>query len=198
MRRRVALVFACVCLLGGAGAILAFALRPGPPPSTADEVFAALDEVKPAELSDEDLDRWARKVASAIDRLPPHEFQRLVQKAVADESLRERFRSLDPEQRRKLMDLVSEEQRSRMMVSMAAAMVASLKAMPEELRTETLQRMWERREQMRGEGKRSGRPRMTKERFVRRVAATTPTQRARLVRAMREMRRMMHQAGIHP
>ncbi len=200
MRRKVVLALACVGLLGAAGVILALTLRPEPPPSSAEEVLAALDEANPEAMDDEELDRWVRKVASAIERLPPHEFQRLVTKAVADESLRERFRSLEPEQRRKLMELVSEEQRSRMMVSMATAMVETLKAMPEDLRIATLQQMWERREQMRAEGRRRGgpRPEMTKERFARRIAATTPTQRARLVRAMREMRRMMQQAGIQP
>ena len=198
MRRKVLAVVICACLLGVAALVAVVTLKREPPPSTADEVFAAFGDARPEEMSDEELDRWARKVASAIDRLPPHEFQRLVQRAVADESLRERFRSLGPEQRRKLMDLVSEEQRSRMMMSMATAMVETLKAMPEPVRTETLRRMWARRQEMRAGGKALGHPRMSKERFARRVAATTPTQRARFVRAVREMRRMMQQAGIRP
>jgi Mg/Co/Ni transporter MgtE len=145
----------------------------------------------PAELSGKQLDTWLRQVATMAERLPPHEMQKLVEKALTDESLRERFESLSPEDRQKLANLVSEEQRARMMAKMATGFVAMLKSMPPPLRKAMLQQMREKQEAHKGD-----RPQMSKQQVAQWLAATTPTQRAEMVRAMREMRKMLHEAGL--
>jgi len=192
MRRKWILVIAsAVCLLVAAG-VLAWALRPEPPPPTADDVLAAVAESDPTQLSDEEVETWMARVASTLERLPPHEMQALVQKALGDEALRKRFEALTPEQRQKMAGLISEQQRARMMATMATGMVATFKVMPAPLRKMAFEKMRAGREEHRGKH-----PKMTKERFAQFHAATTPTQRAEFVRAMREMRKMMQEAGIN-
>lgn len=193
MRRRW-LVILGLALIPVLGAVLWFVWpEPEPPPSTADEVIETVLGEDPTELSGEELDRWMARVVATVDRLPPHEFQPLVQKAMANAELRARFESLEPEQRRRLRNLVSEEQRAQMGAGMAKGMVAVLKAMPKALRDTTIREFHERAKARRGE---HGRREMTPKRFAEWHAATTPKQRAEFVRAMRDMRQMMEDAGV--
>jgi hypothetical protein len=94
------------------------------------------------------------------------------------------------------MNLISEEQRARLGAEMAQGMVAMLRAMPRSLRNRMIREMHERgkRQRARGGGRRDRE--FSTERFMEFHAATTPRQRAQFVRAMREMRRMMEEAGI--
>ncbi len=189
------LIAGCAACLLGAGSVAAWHFWPKPPPTTADQVVEAVMNSDPAEMSQEELATWIRDVASKAERLPPHEMQKLVEKAMANEGLRERFESLPPEERRKLVELVSEEQRARMMAKFTTGMVAVLKALPAPARKVMLQQMIQRHEADRGKGK-GDRPEMSKESVARWLAATTPTQRSEMVRAMREMRVMMKEAGL--
>ncbi len=194
MRKWLLIVACAVCLLA-AGGILAWYFWPQPPPTTAEQVVEAVLKADPAEMSQEELAAWIKDVAAKTERLPPHEMQKLVEQALANEGLRERFESLPPEERRKLVELVSEEQRARMMVTMATGVVQMLKAVPAPARKAMIQQMIDRREAYKGKGK-GVHPEMSKESVARWLAATTPTQRAEVVRAMREMRKMMREAGI--
>ena len=189
-RKRLLIIGSIVCFVAAIG-VLAWALWPGPPPTTADQVLAVMMEADPTQLSEEELDPWMKQVASTVDRLSPHELQKLVDRAIADETLRQRFGSMSPQQREKMANLVSEEQRARVMVRMAAAGVRRLKAMPAPLRKATLRLIRARRE-----AGGHGPPQVTKERMAQWYGATTPRQRAQFVRAMREMRRMLEEAGI--
>ena len=195
MRRKVLLLVASVAALGVAGWLLAGYLKPKPKPSTAEQVVDAVTKSDPAEMTEKGTEVWLKQVATLTERLPPHEMQKLVERALTDEKLKERFEALRPEDRQKLMGLVSEEQRARMMATMATGMVAMLKAMPPVARKAMLQQMRGRREAFKGKGK-EGHGQMSKERVAQWLAATTPTQRAQFVRAMREMRTMMQEAGI--
>jgi len=194
------LVAVCVVvLLGACASIVAWLVWPEPEPPTADDVLTVLTERDPAQLSEPELDAWIQQVASTVDRLPPHELQELVQKAIADEKLRARFESLSPEQRQKMGDLISEEQRAQLMSRMATTMVQALKVMPKPLRDAALKQMRTRGRGGPGGGRgerRGGHPAMDKERLARWHSATTPRQRAEFVRAMREMRVMLEDAGI--
>jgi Mg/Co/Ni transporter MgtE len=194
-RRRLVLVLVSLACLGAAAGVLTWHFWPEPPPSTADQVYDAVMGAEPQELSDEEVADWIETVADTVDRLPPHEFEQLVTRALGDEKLRERFEALKPEQRRRLMNLVSEEQRSRMMAKMGPAMVKHFKAMPAPVRKVVFEQMMKRHRERRGKGTH---PEMTPRRFVERHAATTPRQRAEFVRAMREMRKMLQEAGVKP
>jgi len=189
-RKLILLAIAAVCL-GSTGWLLAGYLKPKPAPTTAEQVVDAMMASDPAELGEKQLDTWLRQVAAMAERLPPHEMQKLVEKALTDETLRERFESLTPEERHKLANLVSEEQRARMMAKMATGFVAMLKSMPPPLRKSMLQQMREKHEARKGE-----RPQMSKQQVAQWLAGTTPTQRAEMVRAMREMRTMLQEAGL--
>jgi Mg/Co/Ni transporter MgtE len=194
MSRRVLLIAGSLVCLLGAGGVLAWQFWPAPPPTTADQVFTAVMTSDPATMSEKDLERWVETVAATVERLPPHEFEKLVTRALQDDTLRQRFDSLKPETRQKMMSLVSEEQRSRMMAKMGTTMVQYFRAMPPALRRIAFQQMMSRRDAHAGpDGKH---PEMTKERIVQHHAATTPAQRAEFVRAMREMRQMMEDAGV--
>ncbi|HUT33029.1 MAG TPA: hypothetical protein VNE39_06095 [Planctomycetota bacterium] len=195
MRLKVLLVVASVACLGVAGWLLAGYLKPAAKPSTAEQVVDAVTESDPAAMSEKESEVWLKQVATLTERLPPHETQKLVERALSDEKLKQRFQSLRPEDRQKLMGLVSEEQRARMMATMATGMVAMLKAMPPTARKAMLQQMRDRRAGFKGKGK-EGHGQMSKERVAQWLAATTPTQRAEMVRAMREMRKMMQEAGM--
>lgn len=192
MSRKVLLAIASALCLAAAGGVVTWWFWPPPPPTTAAQVIEAVMKGDPAELSEKELEVWIADVAAKAERLPPHELQKLVEKALADEGLRERFESLSPEQRAKMAALVSEEQRARMMAKMATGFVAMLKAMPPPLRKVTIEQTLAKRdthERVKGRE-------MTKDRVAQWLAATTPTQRAEMVRAMREMRTMMREAGI--
>jgi len=191
MRKSLIIAGCVVCLLG-AGGLLAWHFWPQPPPPTATELIETVMKGDTAEMSDEELGEWMREVAAKAERLPPHEMQKLVEQAIGNEELRERFESLGPEERRRLANMVSEEQRARMMAKMAVGMVEMLKAMPPSARRAMFERMRERRGPFKGKAKGEA----TKERVARWLSSTTPTQRAEFVRAMREMRRMMKEAGI--
>ena len=195
MRRKVLLLVASVAALGVAGWLLADYFKPKPKPSTAEQVVEAVTRPDSEELTEKEAEVWLKQVATLTERLPPHEMQKLVERALTDEKLKQKFESLRPEDRQKLMGLVSEEQRARMMATMATGMVAMLKAMPPVARKAVLQQMRDRRGEFKGKGK-EGRGQMSKERVAQWLAATTPTQRAQFVRAMREMRTMMQEAGI--
>lgn len=198
-RRKLALVAGSIVLLAAACGLLAWHFWPEPPPTTANQVYGTvMTQANPLEMSPEELDRWVNQVADVVERLPAHEFQKLLSSAMSDEEMRKRFESLKPETRRKLMNLISEEQRARMMAEMAQGMVAIFKAMPKPLRDAALRKMHEQGQRQRAQrgGGRDGHPEMTKQRFAEFQAATTPRQRATFVRAMREMRAMMESAGI--
>ncbi len=193
--RKPLIIAACLACLVGAGGVLAWHFWPGPPPTTADQVLDAVMQSDPADMSEEELAVWMKDVAEKAERLPPHELQKLVERALSDEKLKARFESLAPEERQKLAELVSEEQRARMMATMAVGMVAMLKALPAPARKVMIQQMRERGEAYKGKGK-GERHEMTKERVARWLSGTTPTQRAEMVRAMRDMRKMMEEAGF--
>lgn len=193
MRRRALLIALSLACLAFAGWLLAGYLRPAPPPTTADEVLGAVRERDPAEMSQEELGGWMQRVAELTERLPPHEMQKLVEKALADEGLRERFEALSPEDRQKLSSLISEEQKARMMAKMATGFVAMLRTLPPPLRKAALEQMRDRREAYKG-----SKGKMSKERTAQWLAATTPMQRAEMVRAMRELRVMMQEANLKP
>ena len=190
--RNVLMIGACVVSLLGAGGVLAWHFWPEPPPPTAEDVYAAMTEVDPGELSEEELDRWVVKVADAVERLPAHEVEKFVGKAIADPKLRERFESLDEEHRKKLANLISDEQRARLMTEMVPRFVEQLKQMPPPARKLLIHGMRAAHSRRRGGKRRT----MSKERFAQFHAATTPRQRARIVRAFREMGKMMEEAGI--
>jgi len=88
-------------------------------------------------------------------------------------------------------NLVCEEQRARVMVRMTAAGVRRLKAMAAPLRKAILRLIRARRE-----AGGHGPPQVTKERMAQRYGATTPRQRAEMVRSMRELRTMIQEAGF--
>ena len=198
--KRPLIVVGCLIAVGAAAGVLTWHFWPEPPPTTATQVVGAvMVEKNPLEMTPKQLDEWVNAVADVVERLPAHETQKLLQVAMQDEAIRERFESLKPETRRRLFNLISEEQRARMMASMAQGMVAMFKAMPKSVRNAALRQMHARRKQ--GEARRAregkgGHPPMTKERFAEFHAATTPIQRAQFVRAMREMSKMMDEAGI--
>ena len=79
-----------------------------------------------------------------------------------------------------------------------AGMVVFLPAMPKSLRVKAIREMHAQGKRQRARQGREGRghPEMTKERFAEWHAATTPRRRAQFVRAMREMRAMLEEAGI--
>lgn len=197
-RKKLALVIGSIVLLLAAGGVLAWHFWPEPPPTTANQVYGTvMTQDNPLKMSPEELDRWVNQVADVVERLPAHEFQKLLNTAMGDEEMRKRFESLKPETRRKLMNLISEEQRARMMAEWAPGMVAALKVMPKFLRDKALREMHEHGKRQRAKrGADGGHPKMTKQRFAEFQAATTPTQRAKFVRAMRDMRVMMESAGI--
>jgi hypothetical protein len=163
---------------------------PPPPPSTAEEVYAAVTESDPAQLPEEQRDKWLVRAGSAFDRLPPHEFEKLVLKAKDDPAWHERMASLQPEQRRKMMDLVSEQQRMEMFLGV----VETLKKMDAGTRNVMLQVGWQR---MRAQGQGRGpHANITKDQIINHLTGTTPTQRAKFVRGMRQLRQMAEEAGI--
>ncbi|MBL7223868.1 MAG: hypothetical protein ISS72_08445 [Candidatus Brocadiae bacterium] len=192
-RKTVVLVTVSVVSLAAAASLVAWHFWPEPPPSTAEQVYDTVMGSDPTQLSDEKVKGWIADVASTVERLPPHEFEKLIVKAMGDENLRKRFEALKPEQRRKLMDLVSEEQRSRMFAKMGTSMVKYFKAMPAALRNIALREMQARTQHRRGGGAHGG---ISKQRLMERHASTTPKNRAEFVRAMREMRKMLEQAGV--
>ncbi|MFW6162616.1 MAG: magnesium transporter MgtE N-terminal domain-containing protein [Planctomycetota bacterium] len=195
-RKLIAVILSAVALLAAAG-VLTWHFWPEPPPTTAQQVEqAVMTPTNPLEMSPQELDRWVNQVADTVERLPPHEMNKLLELALQNEELQERFRQLEPETRRRLMNLVSEEQRARLGAEMAQGMVAMLKAMPKSARNALLRSMHKRRQSERARGS-GGDREFSTERFMEFHAATTPRQRAQFVRAMREMRRMMEDAGIH-
>ena len=187
------IIGACIASLAGAGGFLAWHFWPEPPPPTAEEVYAAMTEVDIGELSEEELDGWIARVADAIERLPAHEVEKFVGKAIANPKLRERFESLDEKHRRKLANLISDEQRARLMTEMVPRFVQELKQMPPPARKLLIQGMRAAHSRRRGGKRRT----MSKERFAQFHGATTPRQRAKIVRAFREMRKMMEEAGVN-
>ncbi|NQT89111.1 hypothetical protein HQ560_20245 [bacterium] len=164
-----------------------------PPPSTADEVMAAIQGIDLDTVSNEALVDWGERVASSLQRLPSHQLQKFVGMAIANPSLRARFEKLTPEQRQRLEGVMSEEQRVRMMAGMAQGFVTTMKAMPAFARNAALRAMHERRKTHEGK---SGHPPMTPKKMAQWQAASTPTERAKFVRAMRDMRVMAREAGI--
>jgi len=198
-RRKLTLgIVSVVYVLGAAGA-LTWHFWPEPPPTTADQVYGAvMSDDNPLEMSPEELDRWVNDVADTVEHLPAHEMQKLLQVAMQDEDMRKRFESLKPETRRRLMNLISEEQRARLGAEMMEGMVLFLRAMPKPLRVRAIREMHARGRRHRERGGREGRghPEMTKQRFAEWHAATTPRRRAQFVRAMRDMRKMLDEAGI--
>ena len=186
-RTRAILLGASFLVLGGSG-VLAWRLwpQPPPPPSTAEEMYATVMKADPAQLPEAQRNQWATEVAKTFDRLPPHELEKLLPKVMNDEAWNERFKSLGPEQHRKMRNAVSQEKQVKMMLQV----MAMLKAMPAPLRKVLFTKG---RERMRQGG---GHPQVSKEEMIEMIGATTPSQRAQFVRAMREMRTMLEQAGI--
>jgi len=192
-RKTAVLVTMSVVSLAAAASLLAWHFWPEPPASTADQVVDTVMGSDPTQLSDDKVKDWIADVASTVDRLPPHEFEKLIVKAMGDENLRKRFEALKPEQRRKLMNLVSEEQRSRMFAKMGTSVVKYFKAMPAVLRNIAIREMHAKAHRGREGGKHRG---MSKQRLMERHASTTPKNRAEFVRAMRDMRKMLEEAGV--
>jgi len=180
-----AIGLAVVVALGGVAWRL-WSQPPPPPPSTAEEVYADVMDADPGKLPDADREEWLRKAGSAFDRMPPHEFDKLVRKTISDPAWHERMSSLPPEQRRKMMDLVSQEKQLQMLLQV----VEALKSTPAPLRKVLLEQ-GRKRMQSRGEF-----PNLSKQQMAERIGSTTPTQRARFVRAMRDLRKMAEEAGI--
>jgi len=198
-RKLIVTIVSIVCVLGAAG-VLAWHFWPEPPPTTADQVYGAvMTDDNPVEMSPEELDRWVNSVADTVERLPSHEMNKLLTVALQDEEMRKRFESLKPETRRRLARLISDEQRARLGAEMMQGMVQFLKAMPKPLRNKAIREMHEhgkrQRERARKEG-RGGPHEMTKERFAEFHASSTPRQRGQFIRAMREMRKMLDDAGV--
>ena len=137
-------------------------------------------------MPEPEREKWLAEVGKALDRLPPHEFDKLVQKTITDEAWQERFRALPPEQRRKMGDLISQEKQLQFMLQI----VDVLKKLPAPLRKQIIVQG---RERMQRDGVHRE---ITKERMVEHMGSTTPTQRAKFVRAMREMRAMLEEAGV--
>ena len=156
------------------------------PPSTSEEAYAAVMDTDPAALAEPDRDTWVETAGKLLDRLPPHEFEKLVQKTMSNAAWHARIASLDPEQRRKLIDLISEQKR----LDMFLQIVEMVKKMPAPVRKVLMQQGSAR---MKRPG---GHPNITKDQIIDRIAGSTPTQRAKFVRAMRELRQMAEEAGI--
>ncbi len=188
------LLWAGIALIPALAAAAWFAQpEPVPPPSTATETMTAIESVDFEGVSDEKLIEWGETVASTIQRLPPHELQKFVGMAMANPKLRERFEKLTPEQRKRLEGIMSEEQRVRVMTDMAQGFVKTMKAMPAFARNAALRAMSERRKAHEGK---SAHAAMTPAKMAQFQAASTPTERAKFIRAMRDMRVMMKEAGI--
>ena len=188
MNRTRAILLCLATLLLGASGVLAWRLWPRrpPPPSTAEEMYATVMKVDPAQLPDAQRNEWATEVAKTFDRLPPHELEKLLPKVMNDEAWNERFKSLGPEQHRKMRNAVSQEKQIQMMLQI----VALFKAMPAPLRKAFFAKGQERMKQG------GGHQQVSKEEMVEMIGSTTPSQRAQFVRAMREMRVMLEQAGV--
>jgi hypothetical protein len=195
MRRRIILISLSLACLAAAVATLAWHLRPRPAPTTAEQVVEAVMTSDPTEMSGAQLDTWIREIAVKAERLPPHEMQKLVASAMGNEKLRERFESLSIEQRLKLMNLVSEEQRAQMGVKFASGIAAALRILPAAARKVALQHMLARRDADMASAK-GKEMEMSKDRVAQWLGATTPTQRAEMVRAMRDIQQMMKEAGV--
>jgi len=186
MRRR--LLIASAILTATAAGIAVWRFRPPPPPpppSTTEDVYAAVARADPAKLADAEREQWVTEVAKTLERLPPHEFEKLVQRAMADPQWRERFDNLPPDQRRKLAGSISQEKQLDMMLRV----VKELKKAPPLLRKALIASAYKR---MKSEKHRE----VSKERMVERMASTTPTRRAEFVRALRDLRAMAEEAGI--
>jgi hypothetical protein len=188
MNRTRTILLCLATLLLGASGVLAWRLWPKrpPPPSTAEEMYATVMKVYPAELPEVQRNEWATQVAKTFDRLPPHEFENLLPKVMNDEAWNERFKSLGPEQHRKMRNAVSQEKQIQMMLQI----VAMLKAMPAPLRKAVLAKSQERMKQG------GNRQQIGKNEMVELIGSSTPSQRAQFVRSMREMRVMLEQAGV--
>ena len=197
-RKKLAVVVGSVVGLFAAVGGLTWQFWPEPPPTTVDMVYGAvMVETDPLKMSPEELDVWVNNVASVVERLPPHEMQKLLTVALQDERIRQRFESLKPETRRRLSDLISQEQRARLGAEMAQGMVTFLRAMPRPVRNAAIRQMHERGKRERGKrGGRRGHPEISKEKLVEWQAASSPRQRSKFIRAMREMRQMFEDAGI--
>ena len=190
--RLLTLVGAAACLLAAIG-IAAWTLWPEPPPPTADDVAAAMTRHDPATLPPAQHEQWVGEVATTIDRLPPHEFPKLFQRAMQDPVLRERFHALGPDQQHKLGLLLSEEQFARMVVELSAPMVSFCRRLPGPVRRHVVRqvhRLSKEHAAARGQE-------MTKENFAHWQKATTPSRRAEFIRSMRLMRQMLDDADAH-
>ena len=158
-----------------------------PPPATAEELAAIMDEGDPAEMSEPERDEWVRRLASVAGRMSPRQFQVLAPRMMTDTTWRKRFRSLPEADRRKIADKVEQipvEQR----LAMMRQMLSIVKAMPAEKRQEMSNRF--RRDVKNGGGPHGG---MTKERLMELISKTPPTERAEFVRMMREFRELMEE-----
>ena len=185
-RRNIPLLCGVVVLAGCAAMVWAVWCRSRPlAPTTAEEVYSAVTQLDPAQLTDAEREKWARRVGSAFDRLPPHEFEKLVQKVISDEAWHERFRALDPEQRRRMAEQISEEKQ----LEMLRQVLVVLKAMPPAARKALVQQA---RGRMRPQ---AGMPDITRERIAKRIASSTPTRRAEFIRSLRELRTMAEEAA---
>lgn len=188
-RSRPLLLISALCLLVAIG-IAAWTLWPEPPPPTADDVAAVMTRHDPAALSPPQREQWMGEVVDTIDSLPPQEFQKLFQKAMADPTLRERFHALGPQQQHKIGLLLSEEQFARMVVEMSAPMVDFCRRLPGPLRRSVVRhvhRLSMEHAQARGQE-------MSKDDFAHWQKATTPRRRAEFIRSMRLMRQMLQEA----
>ena len=129
-KKLIVVILSIAGVLAAAGGLI-WHFWPEPPPTTADQVYGVvMTGTNPLEMSPEELDRWVNDVADTVERLPPHEMEKLLHVAMQNDEMRQRFETLKPETRRRLMDLISQEQRARLGAEMATSMVAMLKAMP--------------------------------------------------------------------
>jgi len=195
-------------LLGllAAAAALTWAFWPGPPPATVEEVTEAIMAADPAGLSKEELAAYVKEVRSGFERLPPHAFEAFFAQTAENEGLRERMgalrervRTLSPEEREKLPRAIPTDQRMTLMTKRMEEMVEELEMLPPEEREEALRSgiMGRFGGRGRGEGRpdRGRRPAITKERFIERRAQTSPTQRAKFHVARRKMLRLLDEGG---
>ena len=164
-----------------------------PAAAKADDVAAAMTRHDPATLPPAQREQWVGEVATTIDRLPPHEFPKLFQRAMQDPVLRERFHALGPDQQHKLGLLLSEEQFARMVVELSAPMVDFCRRLPTPVRRHVVRqvhRLSKEHAAARGQE-------MTKENFAHWQKATTPS-RSPQASTMKRLRACGSQSDILP
>jgi len=196
MRRKALLVAMSVACLLAAGGLVCWHLWPQPPAPTAEEVFTEVMAADPAKLPDERFSEWVTRSTASVEKLPPHEFDRLVRRCLADPTFRQRVVSLSWERRREFsINQVSPQHRARLMAVVGSAMVQFAKSLPAPLRRHAVRQFYA---GYRHDSRDPRFPKPTTRELVGWKCGTTARQRAEFVRSLRDMRGMLEEADVDP